>query len=119
MSGRKHGGARKRGAGLGDFLAGTLQGLGTGVGRGANNLLAGLFGGSKRRPRRGGAEAEPMPVQAPTSLVGKLNKIAKDSQVLSKGLKEFGFGGLSNAASTLGYGRRKRKGGAVKPVKFN
>jgi hypothetical protein len=119
-SARKHGGARKRGGGLGDFLANSLVGLGSGLGRGSNALLSGLFGGSKRRPRRGGAsQPEDMPVQAPTSLVGKLNKIAKDSQVLSKGLKEFGFGGLSNAASTLGYGRRKRKGGAVKPVKFN
>lgn len=113
--------ARKHGGGLGDFLANSLIGLGSGLGKGSNALLSGLFGGSKRRTRRkGGAtmeEGAAVP-QAPTSLVGRLNKIAKDSQVLSKGLREFGFTGLSNAASTLGYGKRRKRGGNLKPVKF-
>lgn len=122
---RKHGGARrKQGAGIGEFLSGALTGLGTGLGRGTNSLLSGLFGGSKKRPmrasqgrKRGGAmEGETM---GPQSLVGRLNKIAKDSQIVSKGLKEFGFGGLGNAAASLGYGKRRKRGGAmVQPVKF-
>jgi hypothetical protein len=117
---RKHGGARrKQGAGIGEFLSGALTGLGTGLGRGTNSLLSGLFGGAKKRPMRkrgGAAEGETM---GPQSLVGRLNKIAKDSQIVSKGLKEFGFGGLGSAAASLGYGkRRKRGGGMVKPVKF-
>ncbi len=66
--------------------------MGTGLGRGTNSLLSGLFGGAKKRPRMrrmgGAAEGETM---GPQSLVGRLNKIAKDSQIVSKGLKEFGF----------------------------
>lgn len=133
-------GRRKRGKGFGDFISGTLGGIGSGVGSGVHNLLGSLFGGKRpgrrrvvrrkpgpkrgrahnlsyvvrpvglgrRRRRRGGA-AEEAPA-APTSLIGRINKIAKDSGIINKALGEFGFSGLSNAAKTLGYGRRHRGG---------
>lgn len=106
--GRRGTGRRRRGAGLGDFLANTLGGLGTGVGKGSYNLLSGLFGGSRKR-RRGGAEDE--------SLFKRINRVAKDSGIISKSLNEFGNPwGLGTAASQLGYGKRRRGGAAY--VKF-
>ncbi len=41
---------RMRGRGIGSFLSD----LGSGLGRGSSNLLAGLFGGAKKRRMRGG-----------------------------------------------------------------
>lgn len=113
MSGRKHGGAKRmhKGAGLGEFLAGTLGGLGTGLGTGTSNLFKGLFGGARRRPRKQGG-----------SLISDLNELAKETKIISKGLNKFGINplGIAGVADSLGYGRKKRarRGGAIAPVKF-
>lgn len=99
---------RKRGAGFGDFISGTLGGLGSGLGSGVKNIFSGLFGGGKRRRvrrrYRGGAETMP---SEPTSLLGKINKVAKDSQVISKALKQFNLP-FADSAALLGYGRKRR-----------
>lgn len=132
----------RRGKGIGDFFSGALSGLGSGIGRGANNLLSGLFGGRRRvvkkrrvarrggrlmpalyamnrnlplvglgrrrtvrRRRRGGAGEE----AAPTSLLGKLNKVAKDSKIISRALGTFNLP-FADSAALLGYGRRRRGG---------
>lgn len=58
---------RMRGAGFGDFLASSLAGLGTGLGRGASGLLGSLFGGRKKRMRGGFNTA----VYRNTGLVGR------------------------------------------------
>jgi len=50
---RLYGGKRK-GRGFGDFLASGLTGLGTGLGKGVSNLLGGLFGGGRKKKRKGG-----------------------------------------------------------------
>jgi hypothetical protein len=103
-----------------------LGGIGTGLGTGVYNLASGLFGGGRRRKRRGGAQVE-IPLAVPETVSStstpapstfqRIRNIAKDSKIISKALNEFGNPyGLGTAASTLGYGRRKRRGGAY--VKF-
>lgn len=42
---------RRRGAGFGDFIGGTLRGIGGGIGGGVHDLFGNLFGGRRRRPR--------------------------------------------------------------------
>jgi hypothetical protein len=70
-----------------------------------------LAGGRRRRRRRGRGPTE----GAPVSTLGRVQKVLKDSQVISKALNEFGnpfgFGGV---AATLGYGRRRRPARRIK-----
>lgn len=49
-----------------------------------------------------------------------VNKLLKDTGIISKGLKAFGQNGLGSAAEKLGYGHRRKKhrGGALYAVKF-
>jgi len=128
----------QRGKGIGEFLAS----LGGGVGRGANNLLSGLFGGKRKRvvrrrpaPKRVGAARPKRRVvrrhrgrgangtdapAAPLSLLGKLNKIAKESGVVSNALNTFGLSGVGGMAKRLGYGRarpmRRMGGGSYRTI---
>ena len=97
----------KRGKG---FIANALTDLGSGLGSGVHNLFGKLFGGKRtkkvRKPRakRGGAG----------DLFSKLNKIAKDSKIITTALNEFGNPlGLSSAATALGYGRKRGKKGGM------
>lgn len=103
---------RRRGRGFGDFIGSTLGGLGSGIGSGVHNLFGSLFGGRKRksgvrRRRRGGAASD----MEPSSALGKLNKILKETKLISKAADEFGLNplGLTSVAKTLGYGKRKRR----------
>lgn len=105
---------RRRGKGFGDFIGDSIGGIGTGIGKGVHNLFTNLFTGSGRRRRRGGAdatEATPAP-----SAFSRIHKVAKDSQILSRALNEFGNPyGVGEIATKLGYGRRRhhRRGGAA------
>lgn len=96
------------------FLGNLLTDIGGGLGQGTHDLFGKLFGGAKkraRRPRRkiGGLDF------GPDSVLGKLKKVAQDSQVLSKGLNEFGYNNLAAGANALGFGRkrvaRRKRGG--------
>lgn len=48
--------------------------------------------------------------EAPKTLIGKLNKTLRDSGVISKGLKNFGWDTLATGANAIGYGRRRGRG---------
>lgn len=98
---------------MSDFVSGSLGGLGTGVGSGLRNLISSFFGGGKKR-RRGGAAAADTP-----SLLSRINKVAKDSGIVSKALNEFGNPmGLGSMAGRLGYGRRRGRRGGAGYVRF-
>jgi len=107
---------RRKGRGFGDFLKNTLTGVGSGLGSGVHNLLGSLFGGrrrkSYRKKRTGGAKRRTRRVRGRgpnDSLLTRLNKVAKDTGIISSALNEFGNPwGLGTAAGTLGYGRRRR-----------
>ncbi len=65
-----------------------------------------------RRKRRGGAEE----TKQERSLLGKLNDLAKETKIISRGLNQFGITPwLANSADTLGYGRRRKPGPKPKP----
>jgi len=118
---------KMKGAGIGDtiqdILGGLGRGTGTGLGGGVHNLFGGLFGGRKRRMRGRGEEGEAVSKVAEKaaaavvekakedlSFLQKVNKVAKDSQVISRSLNEFGAPSwASGVASSLGYGRRRRR----------
>ena len=58
------------------------------------------------RRRRGGSFAK---------VWGKIKEVAKDSKIISKGLKAFGNPlGLADYARKRGYGKRRRGGAYVK-----
>lgn len=99
--GRKKRRQRGNGGGVGGFLGDVLGGLGGGVGGGVRNLFSKLFGG-RRKPRK-------QKGRGVNEVLGKLNKIAKDTQIVSKALDEFGAPGIAKTvAGALGYGRRRR-----------
>lgn len=78
--------------GIGNFGKSGLSAIGLGKKRGPKP--------KRKRTKRGG------------SVLSKLNKIAKDSKIISTALNEFDNPfGLSSAASALGYGKKKKKGG--------
>lgn len=104
---------KQRGKGIGEFLSS----LGGGLGKGANNLLSGLFGGARRR------KAAPKVRRVRRvrrvrgrGVLGDLNDLAKETQVVSKALNKFGPSWLGNAASRLGYGRKKMRGGSYRTI---
>ena len=115
---------RKRGAGFGDFISNTLGGIGGGIGGGVNKLFGSLFGGRKVRRRRRGGELESGIPQAPPlpaepSFLQKLNKLAKDTKLVSKGLNAFGQNTLGGMAGKLGYGRKRKRRGTGNNLKLH
>lgn len=102
--------SRRVGRGFGDFLGSSLAGIGGGIGQGVHDLFGNLFGGKRVRRRRRGAGVG--------DVLAKLNKVAKESQVISKALNEFEAPQFAQTiASSLGYGRKttkkRMKGGMV------
>lgn len=111
---------RHRGKGFGDFLKNTLTGVGSGLGSGVHNLLGSLFGG-KRRSMPKKKRVRRVKGRGPNdSLLTRLNKVAKDTGIISSALNEFGNPwGLGSAAGTLGYGRKRRtrrRGGMAQSI---
>ncbi len=132
---RKVGGKKSKrrprmGAGFFDSLGDAF----TGIARGVNGVARGLIGG--RRRRRGGEMVDeagnvinnPNPVDSAPVLppkeykkgflgtLAKTNDLLKDTGIISKGLKTYGFNpfGIADVAEKFGYGRRRRRGGACK-----
>ena len=121
------------GKGLGDVIGGIGRGIGSGLGGGINSLLSGLFGGRRKRRvhrvhrvhsvgmkrrvhrvHRGGSDPT-LPAPAPTSALGKLNKLLKDTQLISQGIGAFAPAGglvssIGDMAGQLGYRRKRRVG---------
>lgn len=83
------------------------------------DLLKGITGLGKRRPSgkrmapRRRTKHRGAGLDLNSGFLGKLNKIARESQVLSKGLNEFGYDNLAAGANALGYGRRRRRRGGM------
>jgi len=66
----------------------------------------------KTKKRHGGADTAAKP--APSTL-SKLNQLAKDTQIISKALDTFGYGGVGSVIGRAGYGRRKKRRGGMLP----
>ncbi len=128
FGGRKRRAPRKRGGNLMSGLLGTARRVMNPLNAGIINSFGKMLTGGRRRVgrpkrrggvrrRRGGA-AEDAPK---LGTLGKINKILKDSRVISSALNEFGMNplGLGTAAATLGYGRRRRRrGGMVHSMEY-
>jgi len=105
--GRKRRTRRKmKGRGFGDFLSSGLAGLGTGLGRGVSGLLGNLFGGRRKPVKR----VRRVRRIRGRGVLGDINQLAKETQVVSKALNKFGPGWLGDAAARLGYGRKRGRG---------
>ena len=60
----------------------------------------------KRRGKRGGKINK----EKVTKALKSANKLAQDTQIISKALKEAGFGRLGAVANKIGYGKRRKTG---------
>ena len=103
---------RRRGKGFGDFLSSGIAGLGSGVGKGLSGLFGNLFGGKRkrrviRRPKRRVVRRRGRGI---SDVLGKINRVAKETGVVSNALNAFGLPSLASISGKLGYGRRHRGG---------
>lgn len=107
-----------KGKGFGSFLSD----LGSGLGSGTFNLAKGLIG-LKRRSKRGRGEGDAVANMAVAEtkspgILSKVNNVLRKSQILSKGLKEFGYDTVGDIASKVGYRKRKSKRGGAHNLTF-
>lgn len=112
--------SRAHGGGIGDLFGGILGGIGHGI----NSGFRGLLGGGQddgtmvegMAPVKNKVEDMPHPVRrskknkrpGATSVLGKLNELAKDTKIVSRGLKKFNLPG-SSVADSFGYGKKGGK----------